>query len=313
MSKPDKWSQAVTPDQPVASVARRALADRFAAVQEHLVLAADKPDEDPEHVHQLRVATRRALAAMDVFSDLLPVRRVRGIRAELKRLRRAAGDARDLDVLVERLRQWSSRTKGGTSRQTIERIVRHRRWAQKPIGKARARLDRTHFGRRLRGVVRRIRWRCSLPEARLGEFAQTVLCPMVSAFFAAATADLSDIDTLHAMRIRGKKLRYTLELLAAGFDRRAHKALRADFEQLQTKLGEINDWGTAQVLFQHWLERSSDRNQTRQLRTWLAKITVNLEDSCRRFRRWWTRERIRSLRRQFDCMLVTRPPGRGDR
>ena len=53
--------------QPVSRVARRELARRMKRVGKYLQLAATGPEKDIEHVHQLRVATRRAMAAMDGF------------------------------------------------------------------------------------------------------------------------------------------------------------------------------------------------------------------------------------------------------
>src|SRR5262249_41512594 len=57
-------------------------------------------DKDPEYVHQLRVGTRRAGAAVEIFSVCLPEKVYKAARKQLKRLRRAAGEARDWDVFL---------------------------------------------------------------------------------------------------------------------------------------------------------------------------------------------------------------------
>src|SRR5207248_2386197 len=72
-------------------------------VRHFLPLAVDKPHEDAEHVHQLRVGTRRAAAALRVFADALPHKLLKGTRRTLRRIRRAAGDARDWDVFLSAL------------------------------------------------------------------------------------------------------------------------------------------------------------------------------------------------------------------
>ena len=59
-----KWINGLTPDMPVADAARVVLAARFEVVRQYLPLAAAKPYEDVEYVHQLRVGTRRAGAAL---------------------------------------------------------------------------------------------------------------------------------------------------------------------------------------------------------------------------------------------------------
>jgi integrase/recombinase XerD len=59
-----KWIPGLTAEMPVAEAARAVLAARFEVVRHCLPLAVEKPYEDVEHVHQLRVGTRRAGAAL---------------------------------------------------------------------------------------------------------------------------------------------------------------------------------------------------------------------------------------------------------
>src|SRR5207244_2166671 len=66
-------------------------------------------DEDIENVHQLRVATRRAAAALRIFLDCLPGRLHDKTRKALRGLRRAAGEARDWDVFFEHLKTPAAR------------------------------------------------------------------------------------------------------------------------------------------------------------------------------------------------------------
>ena len=60
--------------------------------------------EDPEELHQLRVATRRLRAILRAARDLLDPAWSEPLRAELSWLGSALGPVRDLDVLIERLR-----------------------------------------------------------------------------------------------------------------------------------------------------------------------------------------------------------------
>ena len=57
-------------------------------------------DRDPEYVHQLRVATRRADAALRIFAPCLPGKVHKKARHRLRRLRQAAGAAHDWDVFL---------------------------------------------------------------------------------------------------------------------------------------------------------------------------------------------------------------------
>ena len=62
MSLSGKWIDGIRPDGSVGEAARVSLATRLAAVAYWLPLAAEYADQDVEHVHRLRVSTRRAIA-----------------------------------------------------------------------------------------------------------------------------------------------------------------------------------------------------------------------------------------------------------
>jgi len=58
---------------------------------------------DIERVHDMRVATRRLRAALEVFATCFPNKRHRGLLAEVKALADALGERRDPDVAIEEL------------------------------------------------------------------------------------------------------------------------------------------------------------------------------------------------------------------
>jgi CHAD domain-containing protein len=60
---------------------------------------------DVERVHDMRVATRRLRAVLEVFAPCFPRKRHRRLLDEVKRLADALGARRDPDVSVERLRE----------------------------------------------------------------------------------------------------------------------------------------------------------------------------------------------------------------
>ncbi|MBD3163050.1 MAG: CHAD domain-containing protein, partial [Candidatus Eisenbacteria bacterium] len=63
--------------------------------------------EDPEELHDMRVATRRLRAALRLFGDALPSPVLRWTIG-LKRTASALGEVRDLDVQLEDLEAWES-------------------------------------------------------------------------------------------------------------------------------------------------------------------------------------------------------------
>src|SRR5215831_7032142 len=95
-----KWISDLAAETPLVDAARRVLSIRLEVVRDWLGLALREPDKDPEHVHQLRVGTRRAGAALEIFAPCLPEKVYDAARRHLRRLRRAAGAARDWDVFL---------------------------------------------------------------------------------------------------------------------------------------------------------------------------------------------------------------------
>ncbi len=85
--------------------ARRVLSRQFAAVRKHLLLVFENTTE-PARIHKLRVAVRRATAAVDAFVPCLPRRAHQNARRVLRTVRRTAGAARDWDVFFPVVVEW---------------------------------------------------------------------------------------------------------------------------------------------------------------------------------------------------------------
>ena len=242
-----KWLEGVAPADGVGAAAALALKGRLGAVLHYLPLASERSGEDAEHVHQLRVCTRRAAAAMRLFRDWLPRRRYRRMRRQLRRIRRAADEARNCDVLIGRL-------KGGQPSSRAERWLRatrrERADAQRAVAAVHHRLRRgRRLARKIDALLRRVRYRGGGEgpgaAARFGPWAAGRLLAVARRFFDSVPADRADEAALHRLRIRGKELRYAVELLAGAFP----AALRADLypavEAIQDHLGRVNDLATA--------------------------------------------------------------------
>jgi CHAD domain-containing protein len=291
-----KWIGGTSAEQPVSAAARRALEVRLAVVWHYLPLAAKRASEDVEHVHQLRVASRRAVAAVEIFRDLLPKRRARWLRKRLKEIRRTAGAARDDDVLALRLEKWSEQHPSVGL--VLKQIRRHRREAQKPIQKIHRKLVRERFERGLSELLQRIRWRDKRRrrEPRFAAAARASLKTFLAEFVEAGQADFNDLAALHQFRIAGKQLRYAIEVFAAAFPPALRDEQYPLVEQMQELLGDVNDHATAQTRLQNWLEEAKDEELQAALRKLLAAERRALERSRRRFLEWWTPARARSLK-----------------
>jgi CHAD domain-containing protein len=86
---------------PYALAAARLLEVRAAELREH---ARDVLDiSDIERVHDMRVATRRLRAALEVFEPCFPRKRYKAALRDIKALADALGERRDRDVTIAEL------------------------------------------------------------------------------------------------------------------------------------------------------------------------------------------------------------------
>lgn len=88
-------------EAPFALAARRVVKVRAKEVFEHSEGVLDL--DDVERVHDMRVATRRLRAALEIFEPCFPRKKHRGALKRVKALADALGERRDLDVEIEAL------------------------------------------------------------------------------------------------------------------------------------------------------------------------------------------------------------------
>jgi CHAD domain-containing protein len=89
------------PDTRFGDAAAAAIEVRSAEVFEHAAGVLDMGDI--ERVHNMRVATRRLRAALEVFAACFPRKRHAALLHEVKALADALGERRDPDVAIEEL------------------------------------------------------------------------------------------------------------------------------------------------------------------------------------------------------------------
>ena len=290
-----KWIAGISADQPVCEVAGRVLDARLKAVCCALPLAAEKSDEDVEHVHQLRISVRRSAEAVRVFSGLMEDADVDPLRDRLRRIRLAADDARNWDVMAERFSRG-----GGISAQISERIKARRREVQGPIVAVYQETTGDSWEATIENLVQELEsHRCREGKRRFGRQAPQYLAPVVKKFFRAAASDLTTAESLHGLRIRTKKLRYTMEIVAVAFDSAFRKRLYPQVTLFQDLLGTLNDHATAKTLFGDWLLTFEDAQQKAFLEGLLLAEEQATEDLRAAFLATWTPQAVSSLKRRF--------------
>lgn len=295
------WLVTDGPDVPVGQVAMRTLRGRLRAVWAEAQAAAD--GTAPEHVHRLRVATRRTLAAFDVFHDVLPAKRAAWFRKRLRQLRRAAGDARDLDVLAGRLRE--NETRPSAARTARARLVamlsKQRTVSRDPIRELHEQLAEADWPGRVDALLERVADRGR--RTTFGCYARRRFGPLVEHFFVTADRRLRDADEIHKLRIEGKKLRYAVEIFAGVFPAATLARCQDALEQLQETLGEFTDHAAAADRFRRWSRDESMRSDRETLAAFRRREDALADEARRVFAKWWTRSRRRMLKRTFGRSL----------
>lgn len=236
-----KWIADLTGTTPLAEAARRVLTVRLEAVRDYLPPALQESERDPEHVHQLRVATRRAGAALETFALCLPSKIYRDTRKKLRRLRRVAGAARDWDVFLIGLnewRPWQGARHGpgvdflfgyGVAQRDLAQLVLHESTQDYPFD----------FDRMVSETVAAVQR--PVTSQTLTEWAGPRLTGLARDLSEAAGQPLEDYGYLHQVRILGKRLRYAMEIFADCFGPAFREELYPAVEQMQEILGRAND------------------------------------------------------------------------
>ncbi len=214
---------------------------------------------DIEHIHRMRVATRRLRAALPLFAACLPAKRGKAWEGEIRQITRALGAARDADVQIDTLLRYYRTLEDPTLKPGVARLLlrlRQQRAGLQP-GVVAA-LDRFSLSQTLPAMREALlalgSMEAGLPFSRaLYQHADESIEPRLSEFLSydEAVRRPEMVAELHAMRIAAKRLRYTLEtfapLYAGGL-----KQWLTSIREVQEMLGNIHDcdvWGSFLPVF----------------------------------------------------------------
>ncbi|MBL8384277.1 MAG: CHAD domain-containing protein [Burkholderiales bacterium] len=232
----------MTPDQALRAIVAAAFAQLRA--NEPGVLLSD----DPEYVHQMRVAIRRMRSALRLF-DHGAARELRKRRGSaLKGLASVLGRSRDLDVFaaaVAPVLRDVPAAQARRARAAIRARVREARDA------ARAHLRSPAHERLMTHLAL---WLAAPAEAHARQGALLTLARRMLEVQArkvtrgAARFSALDDEARHDLRIEIKRARYAAEFFADLFDRAAAKSYAGALATAQDSLGSLTDIKTAQAL-----------------------------------------------------------------
>ncbi len=222
--------------------------------------------EDPEYLHQLRVAIRRLRTVIRLFSDNLDAERTNAIVDEMRWLGGQLGTTRDFDVFLEETlppvtAAWPSHPGLAQIRDQVA-VLR-----DDAMAASRAAVQSSRYQRLLidlgAWLVAMSRQATDPPDAsetiRLPEFARTALKRHRKQLIRRANhlLELSP-EERHRVRISGKRLRYAAEFFSPLFPAKRSKPYIQELANLQGILGVMNDAATTKTILSQVADEKND-------------------------------------------------------
>jgi CHAD domain-containing protein len=300
----------IHPDDTLAEAGRKVL-----RMQLLRMLAAEpgaRLGEGAEGVHKMRVATRRMRAAWRVFDGAYPPRVARRYVAELREVAQALGTVRDLDVMLERLAAYRAGLASEEAKAALEPLVAE--WRANRAAARRELLDLLqgaaydHFVTDYRELVD------GVPTVMAGDEPATRVRDVAAGRIWRAYERLrahdaqvpfADVPALHALRIDGKRLRYTLEFMREILPPTVEPIV-AQVTKLQDHIGELNDSQIAAEATRAWLIEAANglsATEKRAAAAYLGSAERDVARLTRTFPALWRRVTAPAFRRRLALVI----------
>ncbi len=213
-----------------------------------------RTSEDPEGIHQMRVATRRLRATLHALGVAIDAKQAERFRRQIRNVARELGIVRDHDVFLEHVKAYSQREGAVpldqltalTDPLSEERDEAKERLLRKLDGRRFERFKRSfaHFvtssdksDKQAHGPLPLVRYAAggAVWQAYEQLRAYETLVPPGQPI-----APDTDMTRIHEMRIAGKHFRYTLELFSEALGPQVDAVLQPLID-LQEHLGSLQD------------------------------------------------------------------------
>jgi CHAD domain-containing protein len=223
-----------------------------------------KTAQDIEHIHRMRVASRRLRAALPLFSSCFPEKKYQLWMAEIQRITRALGEARDTDVQIAFLTKLvkkrqarmhtdehglnlSIRLTGDVETILLSRLQKKRLKLQTVVVFSLEKLENSGVIDDMRVFFQGQEIRAKSTRKKPSPYG---IAPVAAYRIARRLGKLLSyegwvhnpdaIAEHHSIRIAAKKLRYTMEVYGPIY-RRSLKKLLSRIKKIQEILGDLHD------------------------------------------------------------------------
>jgi CHAD domain-containing protein len=296
----------LSPGETVADAARKAIAFGAESLLRNQS-AAESGEAEP--LHQLRVATRRLRASIELFSSVIYAAQLKIFRRDLPWIGTMAGGARECDVTSALIAARAAKIdpdlkdaiapmiaaldEGRKSEHTrLHELLASKRYRNLLAKLAHPAIKKVGADRRLGIVAAQLVRPASRAAARLGE----------------KLGSDAPHPVFHKLRVRIKRLRYELEMIAPLGAKRHRKTLNR-LEELQELLGLYHDTTVATAWLMSYAETSAAPPRTMLAAGALIQSLSSREKKLRRqcMRAWRRFERSDAM---HDTLEEIRRAGR---
>jgi CHAD domain-containing protein len=285
-------AQAVAPTDNLAEAGRKIFLRDFLKMLKHE--DGSRTGVDIEDVHDMRVATRRLRSALRLFTPYFKAKPLGVFQRRLSKIARALGHVRDLDVMIDDLQKYVQTLDVATTAEPAKpKRTRNKRAEAASEGEpvpvippqahstealmqaiaelderrllARAELNAMFDGGSYNKFLNKFREFIITPKTGKEADPNTVSLILPTLLFDCLSAvraydphiQGADVETLHALRVEFKRLRYAITF----FEDVLHKEAKGFIEQLKTiqdHLGRLNDVVVAQAHLQDLIRHAPD-------------------------------------------------------
>lgn len=304
--------QPVSPNDSMAEAGRKVLLGEFVTMLQRE--AGSRTGEDIEDVHIMRVATRRMRSAFRVLKPYYKPKAIRQFSRQLRQIATALGAVRDLDVLILDLESFQAGLDDAGQEATGQLIadLSERRVA------ARNSLNALLDSKPYRQFIKKYAGFLMQPgagavpvklESPVPYQVRHVLPVLISERLAAVrgyeavlTDESVDMDTLHALRIEFKRLRYMVSLFDEVLGSRV-QAFITELKAIQDHLGRLNDIATAR----HRLDLLVDDLNSAYsgvLSAYMESLEAEVPDLIGKFPEVWAHFNSRKVQEKLSSALL---------
>jgi CHAD domain-containing protein/uncharacterized protein YjbK len=286
--------------------ARKALAHHMVVMRDHE--QGTIAGEDPEELHDMRVATRRMRAALDLFGPYIAGPEAQRANDYLRQLGRILGDVRDMDIALAEARAFLA-ARPEMEADALEPLLKH--WTRQRK-RARRRMVRYLQGQSYERTVGAIEallqhlaldtpWHAKSDQAA-GRVAPRLLYlrwEMVRAY--EAVLQDAPVELLHMLRITCKQLRYGIEFFEEILPRKV-TTLNDQIVAVQDHLGAMHDAAVAVEMIDRFFERRSKR-RLGGVQAYREERAASVRQQVETFPSTWERLMRKKNRKRFKALL----------